>query len=98
MENKTLNPLENRVVILPTKSKEQTAGGIYIPNSAQGKPNEGIVKAVGPGRILDNGDLVEMTVKIGDTVVYPDQAGIKIKMNNEEYLIIAETHILATKG
>ena len=88
-------PLGNRVVIQPSDQKEQmSAGGIYIPDTAKEKPQEGKVVAVGPGKLDDTGKRVAMEVKVGDTVVYSKYSGTEYKEGDIEYLVVREDDIL----
>ena len=76
----TFKPLGNRVVVEPQEGEEQmTAGGIYIPDTAKEKPQEGVVVAIGPGRLSDDGSRVPMEVEVGDTVIYSKYAGTEYK-------------------
>ena len=89
-------PLGNRVVVEPQEGDEQmSAGGIYIPDTAKEKPQEGTVVAVGPGRLTDDGNRVPMDVAVGDTVVYSKYAGTEYKDGDDELLILRESDILA---
>jgi len=90
-----IKPLGDRVVIQALPREETTRGGIVLPDTAKEKPQEGKVVAVGPGRVLENGQKVEPEVKEGDTVVYSKYAGTEIRLDNEEYLILSEKDILA---
>ena len=90
-----IKPLGDRVVIQALPREETTRGGIVLPDTAKEKPQEGKVVAVGPGRVLENGQKVEPEVKEGDTVVYSKYAGTEIRLDNEEYLILIEKDILA---
>jgi len=76
------------------EEQEQQRGGIYIPDTAKEKPQEGEVIAVGNGRILDNGSKVELDVKAGDRVLFGKYAGTEIKLDGDEYLILREDDIL----
>ncbi|NWF98003.1 MAG: co-chaperone GroES [Nitrospirae bacterium] len=87
-------PLRDRVFVKFSNEEERTAGGIYIPDSAKEKPQKGVVIAVGPGRVTDDGKRQAMEVKVGDTVLFDKYSGSKIKMDDEEYLIIREEDIL----
>ncbi|MBM3945751.1 MAG: co-chaperone GroES [SAR202 cluster bacterium] len=88
-------PLGNRVVIQPNESKEQmSAGGIYIPDTAKEKPQEGTVVAVGPGKLDDTGKRVPMEVAVGDTVVFSKYSGTEYKEGDIEYLVVREDDIL----
>lgn len=93
-----IRPLGDRVVIKPIEREEKTESGIVLPDTAKEKPQEGEVLAVGDGRILDNGQKVEIQVKVGDRVIYAKYAGTEIKYDNEELLIISEKDILAVVG
>ncbi len=88
-------PLGNRVVVEPQEGEEQmSAGGIYIPDTAKEKPQEGMVVAVGPGRLSDDGSRVPMEVEVGDTVVYSKYAGTEYREGDTEYLVLREDDIL----
>ncbi|MCI0440335.1 MAG: co-chaperone GroES [Chloroflexi bacterium] len=90
-------PLGNRVVIEPAEQEEQMRGGIYIPDTAKEKPQEGTVVAVGPGRLSDDGARIPMEVQVGDTVVYSKYAGTEYKEGDNEYLVLREDDILFKK-
>ena len=91
-------PLGNRVVVEPQEGDEQmSSGGIYIPDTAKEKPQEGTVVAVGPGRLTDEGNRVPMDVAVGDTVVYSKQAGTEYKEGEIEYLVLRDDDILFKK-
>lgn len=92
-----IKPLADRVVVKPSTAEEKTKGGIVLPDTAKDKPQEGKVIAVGPGRILDNGQRVPLEVKEGDTVIFSKYGGTEIKIEGEEYLILRESDILAVK-
>ena len=88
-------PLGNRVVIEPSEGEEQvSAGGIYIPDTAKEKPQEGTIVAAGPGRLTDDGNRVPMELEVGDTVVYSKYAGTEYKEGDTEYLVLREDDIL----
>lgn len=91
----TLKPLGDRVVVKPTPHEEMTKSGIYLPDTAKEKPQEGEVVAVGPGRTTDEGKLIAMTIKVGDKVLYAKYAGTEYKHEDQEYLICSEKDILA---
>ena len=94
----TFKPLGNRVVIEPLEGEEQvTAGGIYIPDTAKEKPQEGKVVAVGPGRMTDDGKRMAMEIGVGDLVVYSKYAGTEYKEGDIEYLVVREDDILFKK-
>lgn len=90
-----IQPLEDRIVIKSVEAEEQTKGGIYLPDTAQEKPQEGEVVATGPGKHADNGELIKMAVKVGDRVIYGKYSPTEIKIDGEEYLIIKESDIYA---
>jgi chaperonin GroES len=87
-------PLRDRVFVKYSSEEEKTAGGLYIPDAAKEKPQKGSVMAVGTGRITEDGKRQPMEVKVGDTILFDKYSGSKIKMDNEEYLIIKEEDIL----
>ena len=87
-------PLRDRVFVKYSSEEEKTAGGLYIPDAAKEKPQKGSVMAVGTGKITDDGKRQPMEVKVGDTILFDKYSGSKIKMENEEYLIIKEEDIL----
>jgi chaperonin GroES len=90
-----LRPLGDRVVIRPLAREEVTKSGIVLPDTAKEKPQQGEVLAVGPGRILDSGERVNMDVKDGDRVLFAKYAGTEFKLEEEELLILSEKDILA---
>jgi len=92
-----LQPLGDRVVIKPIEKEEVTKGGIVLPDTVKEKPQEGKVVAVGPGRLSEDGKRIVMEVKTGDIVIYAKYAGMEIKLNDEELIILRESDILATK-
>jgi len=87
-------PLRDRVFVKYSSEEEKTAGGLYIPDAAREKPQKGSVMAVGTGRITEDGKRQPMEVKVGDTILFDKYSGSKIKIENEEYLIIKEEDIL----
>ena len=94
----TFKPLGNRVVIKPTEGEEQvSAGGIYIPDTAKEKPQEGEVVATGPGKLSDDGNRVPMDVAVGDTVVYSQYSGTEYREGDTDYLVVREDDILFKK-
>jgi chaperonin GroES len=90
-----LKPLGDRVVVKPIEREETTKSGIVIPDTVKEKPREGIVEAVGVGRILDSGTMVPMELEVGDEVLYAEYAGNEFTLDDVEYLIIAERDVLA---
>src|SRR5437667_12853417 len=91
----TLKPLGDRVVVKPKPKDEVTSSGIFLPDTASEKPQEGSVLSVGPGRVLDNGKRVEMDVKAGDSVLFARYAGSEVKLEGDDYLVIREGDLLA---
>jgi len=90
-----IRPLDDRVVVRPTEAEEVTAGGIVLPDSAPEKPQRGTVIAVGGGRLLDNGTRGELSVAVGDEVIYGKFGGADIEVDGEEVKILREMEILA---
>jgi chaperonin GroES len=90
-------PLGDRVVVKPKPKEEVTKGGIVLPDTAKEKPQEGEVIAVGPGRLTDDGKRIAMDVKVGDIVIYAKYGGTEIKEDDEEFIILRESDILAKK-
>jgi chaperonin GroES len=88
-----IRPLHDRVVVRRKEQEEKTAGGIVLPGSAKEKPSQGEILAVGNGRILENGDVKSLDVKVGDTVVFGQYAGSAVKIDGEELLIMTESDI-----
>ena len=94
----SFKPLGNRVVVEPSEDDEQvSSGGIYIPDTAKEKPQEGSVVAVGPGRMSDDGKRIPMEIGVGDTVVYSKYAGTEYKEGDTDYLVLREDDILFKK-
>lgn len=94
----SFKPLGNRIVVKPSDEEEQmSAGGIYIPDTAKEKPQEGEVVAVGPGRMSDDGKRVPMEVGVGDTVIYSKYGGTEYKEGNTDYLVLREDDVLFKK-
>ena len=90
-----LRPLDDRVVVQPVDAEETTAGGIVLPDSAKEKPQLGTVVAVGPGRLLDNGNRGELSVAVGDQVYFGKYGGIEQELNGKDVKILRESDILA---
>jgi chaperonin GroES len=91
----SLKPLGDRVVVEHVEQAEKSAGGVFLPDTAKEKPQEGRVLAVGTGRTLDNGTKVAMEVKVGDKIIYSKYSGSEIKIEGKEVLIISEKDVLA---
>jgi len=90
-------PLSDKELVKPSAAETQTAGGIYIPDSAKQKPQEGTVIAVGPGRILDDGTRSTLTVKAGDKVIYSKYGGTEVKLDGVDHMILDEDQIYAIR-
>jgi len=90
-----LKPLADRLVVEPIEREEVTASGIYVPETAKEKPQEGKVIAAGPGRKDDQGERIPMDVEEGDRVLYAKYAGTEIKLEDKKYLILKESDVLA---
>jgi chaperonin GroES len=89
-----VKPLEDRVLIKPIEQEGRTQSGIYLPESAKEKPMQGKVVAVGPGKLLENGERVKPSVKKGDTVVYGKYSGTEIEIKKVPHLIMRESELL----
>ncbi len=94
---KTINlrPLDDRVIVQPNEAEQTTAGGIVLPDSAREKPQRGTVVAVGPGKLLDSGNRGELSVAVGDVVIYGKYGGSEIEVDGQELKILRESDILA---
>ena len=92
-----IRPLHDRVLVRRAEEETKTAGGIVIPNGAAEKPVRGEITAIGKGKILDNGDVCPLDVKVGDTVYFAKYAGTELKVNNEEYLMMREEDIMGVE-
>ena len=90
-----IKPLSDRVVVKAQDAEEKTASGIILPDTAQEKPQIGEIVAIGPGKVNDAGNLVKMTVKKGDKVLYGKYSGTEISHNGDDLLIMRESDILA---
>ena len=93
-----LQPLADRLVVKPIQREEMTKGGIFLPDTAKEKPQEGEVVAIGPGRMTDEGKRIAMDIKVGDKVIYSKYGGSEIKIDDVEMIILRESDILAKKG
>jgi len=89
----TFKPLGDRVAVKPEPAEEKTAGGLFVPDTAQEKPQRGTIVAIGAGRV-ENGERIEMTVKEGDAVLYGKYAGTEISLNGDDLLIMQESDLL----
>jgi chaperonin GroES len=90
-----LKPLGDRIVVKPVEEEERTKGGIVLPDTAKEKPQEAEVVAVGPGARNEKGERVPMEVKVGDRVIYAKYSGTEFKQEDEDYLILRESDVLA---
>lgn len=88
-------PLGERIVIKVLESEERTKSGIFIPDTAKEKPQMGEVKAVGTGKMLENGQKIALDVKVGDKVLFAKYAGTEVKLDGEEYMVLKESDVLA---
>ena len=93
-----IKPLGDKVVLKPAKVEEKTESGIILPGSAQEKPHQGTVVAVGPGARDDKGNHIPLDVKEGDRVIYGKFGGVDLKYDNEEYVVLSEKDILVVLG
>ncbi len=89
-----LRPLQDRIIVRRVKEEEKTKGGIIIPDSAKEKPIEGVVVAVGNGKLLDDGNLRALDIKAGDRVLFGKYSGTDVKIEGEEHLILREDDVL----
>jgi len=90
-----LRPLDDRVVVESSEAEEMTAGGIVLPDAAQEKPQRGTVVATGPGRLLDSGNRGDLSVIVGDEVIYGKYGGSDVEVDGDDYKILRESDILA---
>ena len=90
-----LKPMFDNVVVEHIEQDDKTTGGVFLPDTAKEKPQEGIIRAVGAGRVTDKGTKLDMHVKVGDRVLYRKYSGSEVKIDGTEYLIIPEKDILA---
>ena len=92
-----LTPLEDKIIVKQAEAQTQTASGLYIPDNAKEKPQQGEVLAVGPGRRDDKGERIPMDVKVGDKVLYSKYGGTEVHYEGEDYLIVGARDILAIR-
>jgi chaperonin GroES len=93
-----VRPLADRVVVKALEEAETMRGGLYIPDTAKEKPQQGEVMAVGPGKLSDEGKKIDMELKVGDKVLYGKYSGTEVTVDNEQYLILRESDVLAVVG
>ena len=90
-----LRPLDDRIVVAPVEAEEVTAGGIVLPDTAKEKPQRGTVLAIGPGKLLDSGERGDLSVVVGDEVIFGKYAGSDIEIDGREVKILRESDVLA---
>ncbi len=90
-----IEPLADRVVVKPLEDTESMRGGLYIPDTAKEKPQQGEIVAIGPGKVNDEGNRIEPEVEVGDKVLYGKYSGTEVRLDGEEYLILRESDVLA---
>ncbi len=90
-----LRPLDDRVVVEPVEAEEVTAGGIVLPDTAKEKPQRGTIVSVGPGPLMDSGNRGELSVTVGDTVIYGKYSGTDVEVDGQDLKILRESDILA---
>ena len=95
MKKVHIDPLSDRVVVMPEDAEEKTASGIILPDTAQEKPQMGKIVAAGPGKVSDNGNVVKMSLQQGDKVLYGKYSGTEITYKESDLLIMRESDILA---
>ena len=91
----SIKPLEDRIVVEPLAAEQTTASGLVIPDTAQEKPQEGKVVAVGPGRVADNDERISVDVSEGDVVLFSKYGGTEVKYSGQEYLVLSARDVLA---
>jgi chaperonin GroES len=91
----SLRPLNDKVIVRRLEAEAKTAGGVILPDTAKEKPRQGIIEAIGDGKLLDNGERAPFGVKAGDRVLFSSYAGNDIKVDGEELLVMGEEDILA---
>ena len=91
----SVKPIRDQVLVKTTKTETKTTGGLYIPDAAADSPNQGIVISTGKGKVTKTGVIIPLMVTEGDTVMYQKESGEKVKVNNEDHLILVEDQILA---
>ncbi len=93
-----IKPLDDRIVVTRTEPEEKTAGGIFLPENAKEKPQQGKILAVGPGKLLDNGERSKPDVAVGDVILFGKYSGTEITVDGAEVIILRESDILAKVG
>lgn len=95
MAKLSIRPLNDKIVVKRVEAEEKTRGGIVLPDTAKEKPKEGIVMAVGAGKLLENGERAQFQVKEKDRVIFSSYAGTEVKVDGQEYLVMSEDDVLA---
>ncbi|GHS92908.1 10 kDa chaperonin [Planctomycetales bacterium] len=95
MSSVKLRPLDDRIVVKRVEAETKTKGGIFLPDTAKEKPQQGKIIAVGAGKLLDNGERAKPDVAVNDTVLFGKYSGTEVKVDGEEYIIMRESDILA---
>jgi len=90
-----IRPLQDRLLLKPIEGKEKTAGGLFIPDTAKEKPQEGVVVAAGKGKVQDDGRITPLDVKVGDRVLYGKYSGNEVTLAGEKHVILREEDVLA---
>ena len=93
-----IRPLHDRVIVKRVEEETKTAGGIVLPGSAAEKPSQGVILAVGTGKVLDNGELRPLEVKVGDKVLFGKYSGNEVKIDGEELIVMREDDIMGVLG
>jgi chaperonin GroES len=93
-----VKPLADRVVVKPLEESEQMRGGLYIPDTAKEKPQQGEVVAIGPGKLSEEGKRIDPELKVGDKVLYGKYSGTEVTLDDAQYLILRESDVLAVIG
>jgi chaperonin GroES len=93
--NLKVRPLGDRILVQRVEAEEKTAGGIVLPDAAKEKPKEGVVKALGQGKLLDSGERATPQVKVNDRIIFTSYAGTEVKVEGTDYLIMGEDDVLA---
>ena len=91
----SIKPMSDRILIRPTEQEETTQSGIFIPDTARERPQEGEVVAVGPGRYLDNGKRLQMELKVGDKIIYSKYSGSEIEADDGDLLLMGSNDVLS---
>ena len=91
----SIRPLDDRVVVEPIEEAGQTAGGIFLPDTAKEKPQRGTILAAGPGKVMDSGERATLSVTVGDTVLFAKYGGTEVKVGGKDVIIMRESDLLA---